>query len=885
MAGPSFPRKSKGHSDQSYWASRAKRSIRRAKHTRKMRVMSIAATVVIAGVLLATASGVGAVVYFSKDLPSPDRLTEREIAQTTKIYSRQGDLLYEIFDEEKRTLITLDQIPEHLKQATLSAEDADFYKHSGFDVMGILRSAYYMISSGQIQGGGSTITQQLVKNVFLSPERTFTRKLKEVILAMQLEAKFSKDEILQMYFNEVGYGGNYYGVGAASEGYFGKAVADLTLEEAAFLAGLPQSPSIYSPRSGDPELALARYELVLDLMNRFGYLTEEQANTAKEVDVLAAVKPLDANIRAPHFVFYVRQELMKQFGEKTVEQGGLKVTTTLDMGKQIIAEEEVRFQLDRLAQRKANVNNQALVSVNPKTGEVLSMVGSADYFNEEIDGEVNVTLARRQPGSAIKPIVYIRGLQMGYTAASFLPDISACFGIGGDGKEYCPGNSDGRFWGPLSMREALANSRNTPAVRMGQLIGVHNIIEQAQELGITTLDQPERYGLSLSLGSGEVKPIELANAYAAFANSGQQYDLISILKVEDSSGKVIFENKLDERKAKQVVPAEHAYVLTHILSDNEARKRLFGANNMLEIGRPAGVKTGTTNDNKDAWTCGYVPQLATCVWTGNTDNTPMAQNIQGSTGATPTFHHYMRRALEGVPVEDFVRPAGIVEATVDRLSGKLPREGASYPTKVDVFVRGTVPTEIDDFHQTVEICTSKGLLATDYHRLIGDVEKKTYTYIIEPNPSLQKYSDEWMSKTEGYGKPPTETCPIIDDQGNRLEGPYVQIIAPADDTELSDTTFQVTAEAYSEERILKLEFYWDDTLVKTVTSAPYTVEFSVSQDTSGSHSVKVVAFDGAGDQSEDSVTVNFPDEDEVTPTPTPEDDDGGPGIFPSGIFQ
>lgn len=863
---------------KSYWASRAKRSVRRAKQSRRMRLLSIAGTVIIVGILLATATGVGAVVFISKDLPSPDRLTEREVAQTTKIYSRQGDLLYEIFDEEKRTLIQLEDIPQHLRDATLAAEDADFYHHSGFDFMGIARSAYYIVTSGEIHGGGSTITQQLVKNVFLSPERTLSRKFKEIILALQLEAKFSKDEILQMYFNEVAYGGNYYGVAAASEGYFGKAVGDLTLEEAAFLAGLPQSPSVYSPRSGYPELAKARYDLVLDLMHRADYLSEEEAEAAKQVDVLSDVRPIDANIRAPHFVFYVRQELVQQFGEKVVEQGGLKVFTTLDMNKQTIAEEEIGFQLDRLAAQRANANNQALVAVDPKTGEILTMVGSADYFNEEIDGEVNVITARRQPGSAMKPIVYVKGLQMGYTTATFLPDISACFGRGGDGQEYCPTNSDGRFWGPLSLRDALANSRNTPAVRMGQLVGVANMIEQAEELGITTLDQPDRYGLSLSLGAAEVKPIELVNAYAAFANYGKQHDLISILKVEDSGGNIIFENKPTERKPKQVLPPEHAYILTDILSDNDARQRLFGANNLLNIGRPAGVKTGTTNDNKDAWTCGYVPQLATCVWTGNTDNTAMAQTIQGSTGATPTFHHFMRRALEGVEVEGFARPGGVVEATVDRLSGKLPQNGSDYPTKVEVFVRGTVPTEVDDFHQAVEVCKSKGLLATDYHRLIGDVERRVYTYLRELNPGLQKYSDEYMAKSEGYGKPPEDTCPILDDSGEKLEGPFVRINSPEDGTKMTTREFDVKVEAYSEKRIIRIEFYWDGTLVKVVTGSPYEATYTVSNSVKGEKEIKVVAYDAAGDESQAVITVEYPDpEEKPSPTPT---DTGNAGFLP-----
>lgn len=860
----------KAQTTAKYWTRRARNLTKQGRQRKRVRLFSIIASFMLIGLVTAIIGGAAVLAYFSKDLPSPDKLTEREIPQTTKIFSRQGDVLYEIFDDEKRTYVPIDDLPEYLIHATVAIEDSEFYTHSGFDINGILRSAFRIASEGEIRGGGSTITQQLVKNVFLSTEQTFTRKFKELILSLQLEAKYSKDEILQMYLNEVAYGGNYYGIGAASEGYFGKAARDLTLEEAVFLAGLPQAPSLYSPRSGDPELALARYEQVLSRMVIEGYLSEDEKAEALEIDVLSRVRSTDNNIQAPHFVFYVRQELVKQFGEKVIEQGGLRVTTTLDMGKQRIAEEEIKYQLERLAQQNANASNQALVSVDPRNGEVLAMVGSADYFDESIDGNVNVILAKRQPGSAMKPIVFMKGFQMGYTAASFLPDILACFGATPEG-DYCPSNSDGRYWGPILAREALANSRNTPAVRMAQLVGVDNIITQAEELGVTTLTDRDRYGLSIALGAAEVKPIELVNAYAAFANKGEQYDLTSILKVEDKDGQVIFENKEDERKAKSVVPAEHAYVLTDILSDNVTRQRLFGVNNLLEIGRPAAVKTGTTNDNKDAWTCGYVPQLTTCVWTGNTDNTPMAQTIQGSTGATPTFHHYMKRVLENEAIEEFERPSDVVKVVVDALSGKLPQDGKDFPTRHEVFVKGTEPTEIDDFHTVVDVCKSKGLLATDYHRLIDDVESKTFTYLKEINPGLQHYTDKWMDGRDGYGKPPEEECPIVDEEGNSLDGPYLDIAEPQNGATVDGTEIRLTLEAFSDDRILKIEVYWEDTLIKTLTSSPYQVTFEVAEGLEGEREIRVVGYDGRGDQTERSVTVEFPTKEKPTPTPTQED--------------
>ncbi|MBM4402035.1 MAG: hypothetical protein FJ044_02225, partial [Candidatus Cloacimonetes bacterium] len=500
------------------------------------------------------------------------------------------------------------------------------------------------------------------------------------------------------------------------------------------------------------------------------------------------------------------------------------------------------------------------------TGEILTMVGSGDYFDTEHDGNVNVTLSARQPGSAIKPIMYVSAFQMGYNAATFLSDIRTCW-PSPEG-EFCPTESDGKFWGPMLLRDALANSRNLPAVKMLQLVGVQNVIDQAHQLGITTLNEPDRYGLSLTLGGGEVKPIDMAQVFSVFATGGIKHDLISILKVEDPKGKVLQEIKPEKIKGKRVLEEKYAYLLNNILSDNEARKRLFGSRNLLEIGRPAGVKTGTTNDNRDAWTIGYTPQLCAAVWVGNFDNSKMAPTIQGSTGATPIWHYFMQRALKNEPAQGWEAPKdAFVKIEVDALSGKLPLEGKDFPRRSGIFIKGTEPTQIDDFHEVVEVCKDKGLLATDYHKEFNLTEEKVFLNLKELHSSWQKYTDGWMAGQEDYQKPPTEKCPITKD-GEELEAPLVKIIAPSDGEKIPNFAFDVSAHVYSSKTITKVEFYYDNVLVKTLTSIPYQTRFDLSTNEKGAHEITVRAYDSEGEKGSDRVTVNIGEKPDISPTPT-----------------
>lgn len=830
------------------WSIRERKRHSLASKRRKYRILSIIAASILVTVTLGMVVSFGVVAYYSKDLPSPDSLTTRVVPETTKIYSRDGVLLYEIFGDERRTFVKIEDVPNDLKNATIAVEDKDFYKHSGFDILGIIRGGWRTLRGEGLQGG-STITQQVVKNTLLTPERNITRKIKEFILSIQLERKYTKDEILQMYFNESPYGGQAWGVGAAAEMYFGKNVKDLTLAESTLIAGLPQAPSAYSPCGSNPENAKVRQKIVLSLMVNNGYLTKEQQQEITDTEIPVVCFGYSAkDIKAPHFVMYVRNYLTEMYGEKMVEQGGLRVTTTLDWATQQIAEEEAVKQIDALQKAKANATNAGVMVVDPKTGEILSMVGSVDYYDVEHDGNVNVMLSDQiQPGSAIKPIMYLTAFTQGYSPSTYVSDIKTCFSGGAGQPDYCPVNWDGKFWGPMSIRTALANSRNIPAVKMLQAVGIQNMIDLSHKMGITTLNEADRYGLSLTLGGGEVRPFDMAQAFAVIANMGQKTDLTPLLKVTDYRDKTLYEEK---PASKEVVKSEYAYLVNDILSDSNARKTTFG--NSLEIGRPLAVKTGTTNDNKDAWTIGYTPQRVTVVWVGNFNKEPM-NGVMGSTGATPIMKGIMTRILKELPVEGWTKPAKVVERVVDNLSGLIPQENRGFPTRTEVFAKGSEPTRVDDFHLIVRVCKSDtSRLATQYHIDKGLAEEKAYTYLKEILDAWQPFTDTWMTEraAEGYGKPPTEKCEIaVDDQV--VDGPVVQFVQPAEGTQSTTLTFPVEVRVYSSERVTKVEYYWDDVLIITSNSEPYTTNYDISKlssqyKTAGVHKIVVSAYDSLG---------------------------------------
>jgi penicillin-binding protein 1C len=605
--------------------------------------------------------------FLLKDLPSPTKLDTTTGSYSTHIYDRNGKLLYTIYSERNQTFIPLKRIPKHIQTATIAIEDKDFYRHGAVDLRGIARAAYSTLFKKQLQGG-STLTQQLVKNSLLTPERTIQRKIKEVILAFATEAIYSKDEILEMYLNQVPYGGTAYGVEAASRAYFGKSVADLTIAEQAFLAGLPESPSTLSPFGSRPDLGKNKQEEVLRKMHEQNYISKDDRDKALAQEL--RFQKISNPIKAPHFVFYVKDLLTKKYGQQVVEQGGLKVTTSLDLDLQEYAQASVSAEVAEL--EGYNVGNGSALITNPGTGEILAMVGGRDYFGDPLpegctvgencafEPNVNIAISQRQPGSSIKPINYAVGLLKGYSAATRFIDSSVCF-PNPPQAPFCPKNYDGRFHGVVTMRAALAQSLNIPAVQMLKLNTLESMIATASAMGIK-FDDPRGYGLSLTLGGGEVTMLDMATAFGVFANQGYRVDLQPILKVVDRTGKVLEEYKPPKSPifGKKVLPSEVTFIISDILADNNARAPAFGTNSDLKIdGKHVSVKTGTTNELRDNWTIGYTPSYLVAVWVGNNDSRPMSRVASGVTGASPIWNTLMSHVLEGKKSEIPQKPPNV----------------------------------------------------------------------------------------------------------------------------------------------------------------------------------------------------------------------------------
>ena len=642
-------------------------------------------------------------------------------APSSKIYDRYGRLLYEMPPPEtgRHSPVPLEEVPMALRQALIATEDATFYQNPGVDGWAILRAIWINVRGGEILSGGSTITQQLARNLLLSPEeryeQTLARKLREAVLACQIARHYSKDEILELYFNEIYFGNMAYGIEAAAQAYFGKPVRDLDLAESAMLAGLPQAPAYYNPLE-NLEAAKGRQAVVLSLMVKQGFIGEDQARMAKNEKLYFASAPFD--IHAPHFVMYVRSLLERELGLQRLEQGGLEIYTTLDLDLNETARDIIRYRLSRLAECNGqqtncppgghNVRNAALLALDPRTGEILAMVGSPDYFSARIDGAVNGTTALRQPGSSIKPITYAAAFAAGELApATMMLDVRTSF-LTEEGTAYMPINYDLQFRGPVRLREALASSYNLIAVKVLDSVGVEAMRDLARRLGISTFDDLEKLGLAITLGGGEVRLLEETAAYAAFANGGSAIQPVAVRRVEDEEGQLLWSP--EPGVGQQVLDAQVSYLITDVLSDDEARIPSFGLGSALELARPAAVKTGTTTDYRDNWTVGYTPELVAGVWVGNADNEPML-DISGISGAAPIWHDFMEMALKGQPVQQFHRPAGLVEVEVCALSGLLP--GPDCPHRVkELFVEGTEPTEMCTMHQRVAIDRATGLRAT-----------------------------------------------------------------------------------------------------------------------------------------------------------------------------
>ncbi|MHB1004979.1 MAG: transglycosylase domain-containing protein [Chloroflexota bacterium] len=679
----------------------------------KVTVMVFIALLLILPVTSA-AAGAGAYTYYTRDFPSPETLGQNQSPRSTFIYDREGNLLYETFDSEagRHMAVTLADLPSYVIDATLAVEDPNFYDNPGVDPRHIMRAFLQNLQEGGIASGASTITQQLVRNVFFDEkeryEQSYTRKIKEALLALQLSQWYTKDEILQSYLNEIWYGNLAYGIEAASWSFFGKHARELTLPEAALLVGLPQSPNAYDPYASF-KAAKNRQSYVLDRMAVNQYITQTEADEAKTAPL--AFAPRNVDIKSPHFVMYVRDQLERMLGSKRVRQGGLRIYTSLDPRLQQIAEDTAREHIATI--KNLNANNAAVVAMDPRTAEVLAMVGSIDYWDDSIDGQINMAVAERQPGSTLKPITYATDMEkLGWGPATVMIDQPTDFPGGQGMPPYQPKNHDLKYRGPVTVRTALASSLNVPAVLALQAVGLPAMLEMAHRLGITSLTDPDRLGFAVTLGGGETRLIDLVFAYTAFANNGLQVgatvpaerrvaglrDLepVSIVKITDEVGNVIYDYK--PPAGKEVLSPQIAYLITDILSDDEARSPTYGRQSFLYIDRPAAAKTGTTDNYRDGWTIGYTPQLVTGVWVGNADNTPM-KDVYGVSGAGYIWGKFMRRALEGVPAAAFQRPSnGLVRATTCPITGQLVT--AACPTKVeDWHLADSVPHDQCTLHQ------------------------------------------------------------------------------------------------------------------------------------------------------------------------------------------
>lgn len=771
------------------------------------------------GFLLSVIFMAGAFVWFSRDLPSPDKIVRRE-GFSTQIYSRDNELLYDIYNNVQREPVDFNNIPADLKNATIAVEDKNFYKHQGFDATGMTRAVFNILIYRRLQGG-STLTQQLVKNVLLTSERTIPRKIKEFVLTVQIEKKFSKDEILKMYLQESPYGGSAVGVEVASRTYFDKSVKDLNLIESAFLAGMPQSPTGYSPYGTHPDAYVGRTKHVLKRMREDGYINgDEEKNAGDQIADLKFNTP-GTSLKAPHFVMYVRDQLIRQFGENLVEEGGLKVMTTLDLPLQEIAQNIVSEEVSKV--ENLAISNGASLVINPTSGEILSMVGSRDFFSDKTDGQVNVTLSLRQPGSAIKPVTYAAAFRKGYTPATTVVDAKISFDSGDPDKPYEPVNYDGKFRGPVQLRYALGSSLNIPSIEILQLTGVKEMLSLAFDMGLKTLEPTaanmSRFGLSVTLGGGEVRLLDLVSAYSAFANSGSKIEPVSILKVEDSRGKVLFEHK--PVRTKQVLSPQEAFLINNILSDNDARLLTFGQNSLLNMGnRPVAVKTGTTNDRRDNWAVGWSKSVVVGSWVGNNDNSPMKQVASGVSGASPIWRRIMLEALSKYPASDFEIPSGVIIENVDLISGYKSHDG--WPSRPEYFIEGTVPDGPDPIHTKLAVCKSDGKLAGPIEIAKGDAEE--HEFIILKAPSVLSAADQarWQAGFDAWiatqsdvrYHPPTEYCRGNDDL-------LVRVRNPQDHSRIDNNDLDWDVEVISDKKVNSVELLVNGVSRQIINQTPW----------------------------------------------------------------
>jgi 1A family penicillin-binding protein len=826
-----------------------------------MRVLMVA----LGGMVLSVILLMILLVWFSKDLPTPTSVVRRE-GFASRIYDRNGELLYDVYKDAKRTPVVWEDIPEYLKQATVAVEDKDFYKHQGFDPLTPFRIIKNVFYFGKITGG-STLTQQLSRNVLLSTERTVTRKIRELILSIQIEAKYSKDEILLMYLNEAPYGGASWGVGSAVEQYFGKSVKDLNLAESAILAGLPQLPSVYSPFSKTPTAYVDRSRHVLNRMVEDGYISQDLMDQTMEVVKGYEFKDGRTTIAAPHFVLWVKEVLSEKYGEEVVEGGGLQITTSLDLEMQKEAEKIVGEEIDKA--ESMGISNGAALVVDPVTGQVLAMVGSRDYFSDKTDGKFNVvTQSLRQPGSAIKPITYLTAIRKGWTASSLIMDAPVVFPGGPGQKDYAPNNYNGKFNGPMSLKEALGNSINTTAVKMLANVGLKNMLQQAYDMGLNTLEpnseNMKRFGLAVTLGGAEVKMTEMAAAYSSFANGGKKVELTGVLKVEDRNGRVLEEFKQIE--GRQVMSPQEAFIISEILMDNSARQLTFGAVNGLIIPNyQVAVKTGTTNDKRDNWAIGWTPNLLTLSWVGNNDNSEMGRVASGVSGATPIWRRIMVEGIKGRPKQDFPIPDKIVNIEVDAVSGYPAHDG--FPAKKAYFIDGTQPKTADPIHLKLKVCRDKDGLAPPADVSSGNYDEKEYFRFREEDPvssdgknRWQEGIDSWIAGLENKDKyyPPSDYC--------RSDGLVTVDFENPSNESKQNNEFTVKLRTSSVNKIEEAKLWVNGEERKTWKDRPFETELNLNN---GKYTLRAWVKDKEGNEASREIKIGVNMDWNFQPSPTP----------------
>ncbi len=790
------------------------------------------------------------IFWLYRDLPTLDTLPSRLHTPSIRIVDRDGRLLYEALDANsgRHTIVALERIPVACRNATVATEDRSFYRNPGFDLRGVARSVWINLRGGEALAGGSTITQQTARNLLLDDqergERTLRRKLREIILAWKLTRKFSKDEILALYLNQTYYGGMAYGVEAAAQTFFGKPVERLDLAECALLAGLPQAPALYNPFS-DLEAAKNRQAVVLDLMAEAGMIQPDELALAKREPLVLAEQPYP--IEAPHFVMQVRNQVDGLFSQAQIHDlGGLIVRTTLNLDWQKHAERVVLRQLVALKPDSQglghNMNNAALVALDPRNGDILTMVGSPDYFDPEHGGAINMALQARQPGSALKPLVYAAALDPveaggGWTAATMLLDVQTAFATR-TGKAYIPANYDLREHGPVLLREALASSLNIPAVKTLEHVGLERLFSLSRKMGLTTLGDPQEYDLSVALGGGAVRLLDLSAAYAVFANNGVRVEPRYILEVTDLAGNVIYQ--APQPAQTRVLDARVAWLISDILSDNDARRLGFGANSGLRLDRPAAVKTGTTTNFHDNWTVGYTPDLVVGVWAGNTDYQPMRE-VNGLTGAAPIWHDFLRTVLAGQTKLTFEQPEGLVQVEVCALSGLLPTERCPY-RRQEWFIAGTQPTQPDTFYRQVVLDRRSGGLAD----AATPVDQREVKVALELPPQawpwarlqgLALYADFYASVNS---QQELAAAASVEPSVGRA-APALTLVSPAPgssyilSTGIPREAQRILLEALASEELVRLDFWVDGKKIGSIANKPYLFFWTLE---AGSHLIQ-----------------------------------------------